>query len=148
MRIAAAQIRPQKGSVLENIEFPYFVCGNEQMIFTMDNVKIAPAICYESFQIEHVDHASELGAEVYITSVAKSQNGINKAWSHYQYVARKYSMTVLMANCIGHCDNFESVGKSAVWSNEGILVGELDDTNEGIIVYDTTTQEITKKILS
>lgn len=63
-------------------------------------------------------------------------------------MASKHSMTVLMANCIGHCDNFESVGKSAVWSNEGILVGELDDTNEGIIIYDTTTQAKTNKILS
>lgn len=54
-------------------------------------------------------------------------------------------MTVLMANCFGHCDNFESVGKSAVWSNEGRLVGELDDSNEGIIIYDSTTQEVTKK---
>ncbi|KZE74305.1 hypothetical protein AV654_30545 [Paenibacillus elgii] len=95
---------------LHSDEFPYFVCGHEQMILTMDNVKIAPAICYESLQIDHADYASKLGAEVY-----------------------------------GHCDNFESVGKSAVWSNEGRLVGELDDSNEGIIIYDSTTQEVTKK---
>lgn len=133
---------------LHSDEFPYFVCGKEQIIFTMDNVKIAPAICYESLQVEHADHASEMGAEVYIASVAKSQIGINKAWIHYPHMASKHSMTVLMANCIGHCDNFESVGKSAVWSDEGILVGELDNTNEGIIIYDTITQAITKKICS
>ncbi|GMX65027.1 carbon-nitrogen hydrolase family protein [Paenibacillus elgii] len=132
---------------LHSDEFPYFVPGHEQTIFTMDNAKVAPAICYESLQVEHADHASKLGAEVYIASVAKSQNGINKAWSHYPHMASKYSMTILMANCIAHCDNFESVGKSAVWSNEGILVGELDGTNEGIIIYDTITQAITKKIL-
>jgi predicted amidohydrolase len=134
--------------ILHSDEFPYFVCGNEQIILTIDNVKIAPAICYESLLIEHADNASKMGTEVYITSVAKSQNGINKTLSHFPHIASKYSMTVLMANCIGHCDNFESVGKSSVWSNKGILVGELDDTNEGIIIYDTITQEINKKILS
>lgn len=27
-----------------------------------------------------------------------------------------------MANCIGHCDNFESVGKTSIWNNKGNLV--------------------------
>jgi predicted amidohydrolase len=133
---------------LHSDEFPYFICGNEQTIFTIDNVKVAPAICYESLLIEHADNASKMGAEVYIASVAKSQNGINKASSHFPHIASKYSMTVLMANCVGHCDNFESVGKSSVWSNKGMLVGELDDTNEGIIVFDTITQELLNKVLS
>jgi predicted amidohydrolase len=54
-------------------------------------------------------------------------------------------MPVLMANCIGFCDNFLSVGKSAVWTKEGKLVGQLDDKMEGILFFDTETELIIKR---
>lgn len=126
-------------------EFPYFVGGDEQIILSIDGTKIAPAICYESLQIEHAEYVNKLGADVYLASVAKSRNGIDKAISHYPHIAKTYSMTVLMANCIGPCDNFESVGQTAVWSNQGKLVDQLDNTNEGIILFDSATQTLIKK---
>ncbi|SEP14732.1 carbon-nitrogen hydrolase family protein [Paenibacillus sp. OV219] len=126
-------------------EFPYFVGGREQVLLTLDDIKIAPAICYESLQIEHAEQANELGADVYLASVAKSQNGISKATSHYPHLAKTYSMSVLMANCIGPCDNFESVGQTAVWNNQGNIVDQLNDTEEGILIYDVTTKTIMKK---
>ena len=103
---------------LHEDEFPYFVTGNRQVILTVDNKKIAPAICYESLQPEHAHKANELGADIYLASVAKSQNGINKAMIHYPEVAKNYSMPVLMSNCVGFCDNFNSVGNSAVWTKD------------------------------
>ena len=57
-----------------------------------------------------------------LANIAKSQNGVDKALRHFSDIASKYSMTVLMANCIGHCDNFESVGKTSIWNNKGNLV--------------------------
>lgn len=126
-------------------EFPYFVGGHEQIILTLGGIKIAPAICYESLQIEHAELANKLRADVYLASVAKSQNGVGKAMSHYPHIAKTYSMTVLMANCIGPCDNFESAGQSAVWNNEGHLVDQLNDTTEGIILFHSETQTLIKK---
>lgn len=126
-------------------EFPYFVGGREQIVLTLDGTKVAPAICYESLQIEHAEQANKLGADVYLASVAKSQNGVGKAMSHYPHIANTYSMTVLMTNCIGLCDNFESAGQTAVWNNQGHLVDQLNDTNEGIIIYDLTTKSLIKK---
>jgi predicted amidohydrolase len=133
---------------LHEDEFPYFVTGDSQVILTIDNKKIAPAICYESLQPEHALKASSLGADVYLASVAKSQNGINKAMSHYPQVAKNYSMPVLMSNCVGFCDNFNSVGNSAVWTKRGELIGQLDDKNEGLLVFDTKTEEVTKLMAS
>ena len=127
---------------LHSDEFPYFVNGEKQIILTVDNKKIAPAICYESLQTTHSDFAFELGAEIYVASVAKSQNGINKAMTHYPEVAKKFSMPVLMSNCVGFCDNFESVGQSSVWTNQGNLAGQLDDKVQGILIFDTETEEV------
>ncbi len=51
-------------------------------------------------------------------------------------------MTVLMANCVGYCDNFQCGGKSSAWNNKGELLVQLSDADEGIIIVDTDSQEI------
>ena len=98
-------------------------------------------------QTDHSEQVNKLGAEIYVSSVAKSQNGIDKAMIHYPIVAKKFSMPVLMSNCVGSCDNFESVGQSAVWTKQGILLAQLDDKLEGILVFDTETEEVIKQTL-
>lgn len=132
---------------LHSDELPYFVNGKKQIILTVANKKIAPAICYESLQTDHSEQVNKLGAEIYVSSVAKSQNGIDKAMIHYPIVAKKFSMPVLMSNCVGSCDNFESVGQSAVWTKQGVLLAQLDDKHEGILVFDTETEEVIKQTL-
>jgi predicted amidohydrolase len=123
--------------ILHSDEKPYFIEGNEQTILNIKDTKIAIAICYESLQIKHLESAIELGAEFYIASVSKSQNGIKKAFRYYPKIASKYSISVLMSNCIGFCDDFESAGQTSVWDDNGILKGQLDNLNEGLLVYDT-----------
>lgn len=132
---------------LHSDEFPYFENGVRQVIIKTNDKNIAPAICYESLQPAHSENAVKLGADVYLASVAKAANGVEKAFDHYPRVAKQYGMPVLMANCVGFCDDFLSVGKSAVWTKEGELVGQLDDKTEGILLFDTENEEIVKKNL-
>ena len=153
IQISMLIFQPNKESIsyskqlLHEDELPYFENGKGQEIIEIDNQKIIPAICYESLQTEHAQKASELGGEIYLASVAKSQNGIEKAFVHYPNIAKKYNMPVLMANCIGECDNFVSVGYSAVWTKEGKLANQLDNKNEGIIIFNTETEKIVKQII-
>ena len=42
-----------------------------------------------------------------------------------------------MSNSIGFCDNFLSVGQSAIWNKNGELINQLDDKNEGLLIFDT-----------
>lgn len=132
---------------LHEDELPYFKNGNEQILITLKNQKIAPAICYESLQMNHADEAVKLGAQIYAASVAKSQNGINKAYVHYPNIAKKYKIPVLMSNCIGECDNFVSAGLSSVWNKEGELILQFDQQEEGIIIFDTETEKVSKHII-
>lgn len=127
---------------LHSDEFPYFEKGDGQLIIKCNDKNIAPAICYESLQPEHCQNAFKLGANVYLASVAKSANGVEKAFEYYLKLAKQFAMPVLMANCVGYCDNFLSVGQSAVWTKEGKLAGHLDDKNEGILLFDTETEEV------
>ncbi len=142
------RIRPvYSKQLLHNDELPYFVGGDKQIILTVESKKIAPAICYESLQMEHAQRANSLGAEIYVASVAKSQKGLEQAEKHYPAIAKKYTMPVLMANCVGPCDNFLSVGKSSVWNKDGLLLGQLNETDEGILVFDSETEQVIKKVI-
>jgi predicted amidohydrolase len=130
---------------LHSDEFPYFENGLGQLIIETSDLKIAPAICYESLQPGHSEKAFALGANVYVASVAKPENGYKKALEHYPAIAKQFAMPVLMSNCVGFCDNFLSVGKSSIWNKDGELVAQLDDRSEGILVFDTETEKIIEK---
>lgn len=125
---------------------PYFEGGDKQLILSLADNKIAPAICYESLQENHVENAHKLGANIYLASVAKPEAGVAKAVKHYQEIAKKYAIPVLMSNCVGYTDNFLSVGQSAVWTKQGKLIAQLADESEGILIFDTETEEVTQWI--
>lgn len=129
---------------LHTDEIPYFVEGEEQIVLEMKRLKIAPAICYESMLDEHSKHAFNMGANLYMTSSAKSKSGVDKAYVHYPKIAKKYEMLVFMSNAVGACDDFESAGRSSIWDENGILVGQLDEGSEGLLIYDVETREVAK----
>lgn len=125
-------------------EEPYFVNGKDQLFLTIEGLKIAPAICYESLLPKHSANAANKGANIYMASVAKSKDGIDKAHKHFMHIAKEYGMIVVMANNVGYCDNFLAYGNSAVWGNMGKLLAHLDHESEGILIFDTTIQDVIK----
>jgi predicted amidohydrolase len=150
VRISMIVFRPDAARVvyskqyLHADELPYFVAGLGQITLPGADRVVAPAICYESLLDTHCDAAAALGATVYVASVAKSANGIAKADAHYPAIAKRHSLHVLMANCVGPCDDFEAVGGSAVWNPRGELLARLPATGEGALLLDTATNETTK----
>jgi predicted amidohydrolase len=122
-------------------ELPYFVAGDGQVTLPAADGVVAPAICYESLLDEHCAAAVALGATLYVASVAKSANGLAKADAHYPAIARRHSLPVLMANCVGPCDDFEAAGCSAVWNARGERIARLPATGEGALLLDTATAE-------
>jgi len=61
--------------LLQSDELPYFVQGKGRIILNVKNTNVAPAICYESLQLEHSLNAYRFGAEIFLASAANSQNG-------------------------------------------------------------------------
>lgn len=133
--------------ILHSDEYSYFVNGDKQVFISYKNHKIAPAICFESLQIEHSVKASANGANIYLASVAKSSKGVEKANLHYLKIAKSLNMNILMANSVGLADDFTSAGNSAIWNNEGKILAQLDDKNEGILIFDSETSIIETYIL-
>jgi predicted amidohydrolase len=127
--------------ILHSDELPYFVSGKNQTFLTIDGVKIAIGICYETLQREHFLHAKNQGADIYIASVAKPKGGIEKAYQYFPPIAKEFKTPILMSNCVGYCDNFMSAGQSTVWNKKGELIEQLDAANQGLIIFDTNTEQ-------
>lgn len=126
-------------------EEPFFVSGQNLSGLVVSNINIALAICYELSVPEHAANAFSSGAPIYVASVAKSVKGIDKACARLSDIARSYAATVLMANSIGWADGDECAGRTSIWNSKGILVGQLNNKSEGILLIDTTTQEVVVK---
>lgn len=133
--------------MLHSDELPYFVCGKNQTFLTINGVKIAIGICYETLQREHFLNAKNQNIDIYIASVAKPKSGIEKAYNHFPKIANEFNTPILMSNCVGHCDNFMSVGQSAIWNKKGDLIEQLDAKNKGLLIYDTKTERTEKEQL-
>lgn len=128
-------------------EEEFFISGQSFTGLKINKTNIALAICYELSVSEHSEKAFKSGAKIYIASVAKFVNGVDKAIKRLADIANKYSMTVLMSNCVGQSDGQECAGKTSIWNNKGLLVRQLNDTDEGIIIFDTDTQELIEKTI-
>ena len=104
--------------------------------------KIALSICYELSVPAHAEAAFNEGAELYLCSVAKTQKGVASAHLRLTEIARRNAAPVLMVNCVGASGDGVCAGASAAWNRRGELLGQLDGVNEGLLVYDTATEQI------
>lgn len=118
---------------LHSDEKPYFVEGTKQIIIEVEGVRIAPAICYESLIPEHFDKANEMGCDVYLASVAKPKNNVERANKYFSELSKNKNISILMVNSIGYSDNFLAIGGSAAWKSTGKLIEKLDSDNDGIL---------------
>jgi len=124
-------------------EEPYFIKGPYQPVLSRTNTALA--ICYEISIPAHAEQAYENGAGIYIASVAKTVDGMNKAINTLSATAKKYSMVVLLSNCVGECEGKKAGGRSSAWNNKGLLLAQLSDTDEGLLIFDTDTHGIIKE---
>ena len=119
---------------LHESEQEWFVPGSEPVFLRTNEHVIAPAICYESRVPAHAESAARHGADLYLASVASSQSAVERLYGYYPTIARQHSMMVMMANCLGRCDDIMAVGGSAVWSSQGALMARIDGEEEGLLV--------------
>ncbi|MEO0535013.1 MAG: carbon-nitrogen hydrolase family protein [Cyanobacteria bacterium P01_A01_bin.123] len=130
---------------LHSDEEEFFISGNSSLEILESEHNVGLAICYELSVPVHADAAYQKGADIYFASVAKTPNGVEDSMTKLSGIARNFSMVVLMSNCVGECEGTEAGGRSSIFSRAGELVAQLDDKNEGILVYDTVAGSVVKK---
>lgn len=122
-------------------EVGYFTPGKHPVYLNICNNIVAPAICYELSKPAHSEEAYKNKANIYIASVLNSVNGVDSDLKKLSAIAKKYKMTVFMANFVGQSGGYQCAGKSSVWDTNGNLTGQLDSEKAGVLFYDTETKE-------
>lgn len=114
----------------------YFTTGQDFVQIPIENKKITFAICYETSIETHSEYAFKTGSDMYLASVLNSVNGVDADIRRLSSIAEKYNMTVLMSNYAGQSGGYNCAGKTSAWNNQGKLVGQLNNTNEGLLIVD------------
>lgn len=123
-------------------ELPFFTAGPQTVGHIGLQNEVALAICYELSVSEHAQAAASSGAQFYLASVAKYARGVKAAHGRLAQIAQTYQMTTLMVNCVGLADGGMCAGGTAVWHRNGQLLAQLDDSSEGLLIFDTISQEV------
>lgn len=123
-------------------EEPIFKAGRNPLVLKFKTEVVSPSICYETTNNAHCEFAKRNKATIYIASVLSSINGIDDERERLSGIARNNRLITLMANYVGKSGGYECAGKSSVWNEKGELIGQLEDKEEGLIIYDTKSKEI------
>jgi len=123
-------------------ETPFFTAAKNPLTLNFETEVVAPAICYELSNKEHVEYAVKNNASIYLASVLNSIGGVDADLKKLSDIAKNHNMTTFMANYVGQSGGYDCAGKSSIWNNKGELIGQLDGLNEGLLIYDTSTEEM------
>jgi len=140
--------RPDKERITYSKQYLYptevsiFTPGCNPLVLEFESDIVAPAICYELSNQGHHEFALQNNANVYLASVLNSVSGVDSDLEKLSAIARNYKMVTFMANFIGESGGYKCAGKSSIWNENGEVIKQLGNKEEGLIIYDTKTKEI------
>lgn len=122
-------------------EEAFFIAGNQEYSFSFEDEVVSPAICYETVQPEFIHKVAQKGTHVYLSSVAKKEMGLVNSLPVYAQIARQNGWITAMSNFVGGNSEFECFGNSSIWNAKGERVVWLNELDEGLVMYNTKTEE-------
>ncbi|MBO1256253.1 carbon-nitrogen hydrolase family protein [Alteromonas sp. 5E99-2] len=121
-------------------EEDYFDKGECHNVVTISSTNIANGICADANNASHVQACSDLGAEVYIAGVLITEAGYDSDTAVMAEYANQYNMLVAMANHNQPTGKWAPIGKSAIWSNEGLLACASEYQNALVVAEKMNTK--------
>lgn len=113
-----------------------FTSGDRRPLLRLGDVTAAVAICADASHESHAQEAVNRGARAYLASTFITPEDMPRKMRTLPSYARRHRMTVLFSNYGGPAGGLESAGGSAVWSAEGVLLGQLERSGAGLVVTD------------
>ena len=113
----------------------------------IEEQKISFAICADIDNPLHPENACKRATDIYIASIFFTPNGIPNAYRDLQSYAEKHKMNVLMSNFSGESWGYPSAGQSAFWNNKGELIGQMNDSDSGLLLVENKNDNWTSRII-
>jgi len=116
-------------------------------MITIEKQKISFAICADIDNPLHPENACKRATDIYIASIFFTPNGIPNAYRDLQSYAEKHKMNILMSNFSGESWGYPSAGQSAFWNNKGELVGQMNESDSGILLAENNNDNWTTRVV-
>jgi len=115
-------------------EATVFHPGNRNPLIRFGGITAAVAVCADTGRPSHPEEAADRGASTYLASVFIIPSEFERETSNLRGYAVQHSMTVAFANYGGPSGGLASAGGSAIWSERGELLAQLEAIGTGVAV--------------
>lgn len=122
------------GGPVPPAESTIFVPGDCDPQVRVGDAPAAIAICADIGDPNHAATAAARGASIYLASMFVIPQDYEKESATLRSYAERHAMMVVLANPGGPTGGLPSAGGSAIWSDRGELLGQLDASGAGWLV--------------
>jgi predicted amidohydrolase len=112
----------------------YFVPGRWPLAFESHGQTVGLSICADSSAPSHPQAYAALGATVYAAGVFLNAEWYATDSPRLAAYAPRYRMLVVMANHAASVGTYVSVGRSAVWAPDGVLLAQAAGAENALVV--------------
>ncbi|PRY63508.1 putative amidohydrolase [Vreelandella songnenensis] len=107
--------------------------GTQHYLFTVNDTRIALAVCADFANPAHIKAAAAQQAEVYIASALISEAGYEADAELLAAMAKHHQMPVLLSNHLSITGGWQTCGNSGGWNAEGELTVAANGTEPGLV---------------
>ena len=108
--------------------------GNRNPLIRFGGNTAAVAVCADTSRPSHAQRAADRGARTYLASMFVIPSDLMVETANLSAYAVRHSMAVVFANYGGPSGGLGSGGGSAIWSEKGELLAQLDRIGTGVTV--------------
>ncbi len=137
---ASASCDSCDGSAIPPPEASVFQPGDRNPLVRFGENVAAVAVCADIGQPAHPRHAAERGANVYLASMFVIPSEFEGEVTKLSQYAAQYRMMTALANFGSASGGLRSAGRSAIWSDAGEVLVQLEVSGSGI-AFATETQD-------
>jgi predicted amidohydrolase len=110
-----------------------FSAGDRDPLIDVDGMPMSVAVCADANHPSHPADAASRGAEVYLVSTLITLDEFEHKSGYLRAYAARHAMPVVFANYGGPSGGLDAGGRSAIWSESGALLVQLDGPGPGFV---------------
>lgn len=137
--LGAFATRASPDGIVPPAEETVFRPGRRNPLVRFDGHTAAVAVCADTGRPSHPRRAADRGARTYLASMFVVPYDFEKDTANLRAYAVRHSMAVVFANYGGPSGGLASAGQSAIWSESGELLAQLEAGGAGVAVARETS---------
>jgi predicted amidohydrolase len=108
--------------------------GSRDPVVAVGSTTGAVAVCADANRPSHARKAADRGVGSYLVSTFVTPSELTKKTANLRIYAIRHAMTVVFANYGGPSGGLPSGGRSAIWSEEGEVLAQMEGLGAGLVV--------------